>query len=68
MVVAINKTDRPLSTAIAVNHSRSLSRAEVYTLSEGSPNPARQADLTLPSGGFTYVMPAMSVTTLVSLT
>lgn len=66
VIVAINKTDRPLSAGIRLNHSRPLSRAEVYTLTDGSPDPTRQADLALPAGGsFSYSMPAMSVSTIV---
>lgn len=66
VVVAINKTDRPLTASIALSHSRALSRAEVYTLTDGTPNPSRQPDLTLPQGGsFAYTLPPMSVSTLV---
>ena len=66
VLVAINKSDKPLSAAISVTHSRALTRAEVYTLADGNPNPSRQSDLTLPQGAaFTYTMPAMSVSTLV---
>jgi hypothetical protein len=66
VIVAINKSDRALSTSISLTHSRALGRAEVYTMTDGSPDPARQPDLVLPQGGtFTYTMPAMSVSTLV---
>jgi hypothetical protein len=66
VIVAINKTDRPLAAAVSLAHSRPLGRAEVYTMTDGAPNPSRQPDLSLPQGGgFSYTMPAMSVSTLV---
>jgi hypothetical protein len=65
IVVAINKTDRPLSAAVSLTHPVALSRAEVYTLTDGAPNPTRQPDLALPGNTFSYTLPAMSVSTMV---
>ena len=66
VIVAINKSDRPLSASVSLAHSHPLGRAEVYTMTDGSPDPLRQPDLVLPGGGsFVYTMPAMSVSTLV---
>jgi hypothetical protein len=66
VVVAINKTNRPLTAAVSLTHSRAMSHAEVYTLADGTPNPSRQPDLAIAQGSsFTYTMPAMSVSTLV---
>lgn len=66
VIVAINKSERPLTAAMSLTHSRRLTRAEVYTLTDGSPEPTRRADVDLPqSDALTYTMPPLSVSTLV---
>jgi hypothetical protein len=64
-VIAINKTNAPLTAAVAVTDVRRLTRAQVYTLTAASPNPVRQRDLAITRpNAFTYTMPPMSVSTL----
>jgi len=64
-VIAINKTNAPLTAAVLVTDIRRLTRAEVYTLTAASPNPVRQRDLAITRrNAFTYTMPPMSVSTL----
>ncbi len=66
VLVAINKrrTARPVRVVVA--HPTPLRAARVYTLTGASPTPARAADLVVPAdNAFTYVMPPLSVSTLV---
>ncbi|HEX7241284.1 MAG TPA: glycoside hydrolase family 44 protein [Longimicrobiaceae bacterium] len=66
VVVAINKTAAPVSAGIAVTSNRLLKRAEVYTMTDGSPVPKRGADVGIAKrNALTYTMPAYSVSTLV---
>lgn len=66
VVVAINKQKVATSAAIMVTDTHRLTKAEVYTMVDGSPNPTRKADITLDTqNAFIYTMPPLSVTTLV---
>ncbi|HEX2091135.1 MAG TPA: glycoside hydrolase family 44 protein, partial [Longimicrobiaceae bacterium] len=66
VVVAINKTGAPVNAGISLAHTRLLRRAEVYTMTDGSPRPTRGADISISKrNAFVYAMPPMSVTTLV---
>lgn len=66
VVVLINRTKTARTTALRVTHTQALRTAEVYTLTQASANPVRQADLTLSTvNALVYAMPARSVTTLV---
>ncbi len=66
VIVVINKLARAREAAIALNAPRGWHRAEVYTLTDGAPEPRRESDLQV-SGGQSvhYLMPPMSVSTLV---
>jgi hypothetical protein len=66
VLIAINKTNAPMTAGITVRHPATFASAEVYTLTAASGSPVRGADLA-PSAtnAFLYTMPAMSVTTLV---
>jgi hypothetical protein len=68
VLVAINKEDTSRTAAISVTHTVLFGRAEVYTLTSGSSQPQRQADINITlTNAFQHSMPANSVTTLVLL-
>jgi hypothetical protein len=68
VVVAINKSDSAQTAGIAVTHTTQFQTAQVYTLTAGSSQPQRQADIAITlTNAFQYSMPANSVTTLVLL-
>jgi hypothetical protein len=69
VLVAINRTNQPLDTAIAVGDDNRFVLAQVYKLMSTSATPVRGTDLVVNAGNqFNYLMPAMSVTTLVLTT
>lgn len=66
VVVAINRTDQPLDTAIAVTSDFRFDSADVFQLTSSSSNPVSAGNI--PIGllnAFHYNMPAFSVSTLV---
>jgi hypothetical protein len=66
VIVAINKTGAPRVANIALSATHRFHAAEVYTMTDGSPDPQRNPSLAITNPGtFTYTMPAMSVSTLV---
>lgn len=66
VLVAINRTDQPLDTALALTSDFLFDRAEVYQLTTGSSTPQRTSDIELTQlNAFHYEMPAFSVSTLV---
>jgi glycosyl hydrolase family 44 len=68
-VVAINRTNQPLSAAIAIADDNRFTLAQVYQLTSALAGSVRGADLSVGAGNqFMYLMPAMSVTTLVLTT
>jgi hypothetical protein len=68
VIVAINKADAAQTAGIAVTHTAQFHTAQVYTLTAGSSQPQRQADMAITlTNAFQYTMPANSVTTLVLL-
>ncbi|MBC7843673.1 MAG: hypothetical protein H7099_15240 [Gemmatimonadaceae bacterium] len=64
VLMAINKTTAPKVTRITLTGVGSPTGAQVYVMQDGTPNPARQADVTISGGVLTYTMPAMSVSTI----
>ena len=64
VLMAINKTTAPKVTRITLSGVGSPTGAQVYLMQDGTPNPARQADVTISGGVLTYTMPAMSVSTI----
>ncbi|MDZ7632023.1 MAG: glycoside hydrolase family 44 protein [Gemmatimonadaceae bacterium] len=64
VLVVINKTTTPKVTRITLNGVGSPTGAQVYLMQNGTPNPARQADVTISGNILTYTMPALSVSTL----
>jgi Glycoside hydrolase family 44 len=66
VIVAINKTSAPRSADIALAAAQPFRTAEVYTMTDASPEPQRKPDVSVGNGNtFTYTMPALSVSTLV---
>jgi hypothetical protein len=66
VIIAINKSSTPRVTDIALSATRLFRTAEVYTMTDGSPEPHRQPDVSIRErNAFAYTMPAMSVSTLV---
>lgn len=69
VLVAINRTNQPLDAAIAIADDNRFVLAEVYRLTSAAAAPVRGTDLSVNAGNqFNYIMPAMSVTTLVLTT
>lgn len=69
VLVAINRTNQPLDAAIAIADDNRFVLAEVYKLTSATAAPVRGTDLMVNIGNqFNYLMPAMSVTTLVLTT
>jgi O-glycosyl hydrolase len=68
VIVVINKADTAQTAGISVTHTTQFHTARVYTLTAGSSQPQRQADVNITlTNAFQYSMPANSVTTLVLL-
>ena len=68
-LVAINRTNQPLNAAIAIADDNRFTLAQVYQLTSALAGSVRGADLAVNAGNqFNYLMPAMSVTTLVLTT
>ncbi len=65
VLVVINKTSAAKVTRITLSNVGSPTGAQVYLMQNGTPNPARQADVVVSAGVLTYTMPALSVSTLV---
>jgi hypothetical protein len=66
VVVAINKSDRPVRAAITISHGVLLGSAEVYQLSAASSSPVRADDVAIAAANaFVYEMPATSASVLV---
>jgi hypothetical protein len=69
VLVAINRTTQPLDAAIAIADDNRFVLARVYKLTSATAAPVRGTDLLVNAGNqFNYLMPAMSVTTLVLTT
>jgi hypothetical protein len=68
-LVAINRTNQPLNAAIAIADDKRFTLAQLYKLTSAQAGSVRGVDLTVGAGNqFNYLMPAMSVTTLVLTT
>jgi hypothetical protein len=66
ILVAINRTNAPLSTGLAVTSDLRFDRAEVFQLTSSSATPVQGADIEIDLvNAFQYTMPAYSVSTLV---
>jgi hypothetical protein len=69
VLVAINKSNSAVTTAVTVAHTAVLTRAEAFVLSGANPAPQRVAAAMGPTFAATnavrYTMPAMSVSTIV---
>ena len=64
VIVAINKTDRPLAAQFKVAGGKAYTKAEVYQLTSAGPDPKPAAAPALAPGGFDYTLPPMSVSTI----
>jgi hypothetical protein len=68
-VIAINRTNQPLNAAIAIADDNRFTQAQVYQLTSALAAPVHGSNLNVGAGNqFNYLMPAMSVTTLVLTT
>lgn len=67
VLVALNKTDAPLTAGIRIAHPTLFSHAAVYTITaQGGAALVRGSDLsTVATNAFSYVMPAQSVSVIV---
>ena len=66
VLVAINKTNTAKSARITIAGVTAIRTARPYTLTVASPDPVRQPELTAIAGNvLTYLLPAMSVSTIV---
>jgi hypothetical protein len=69
MVVAINRSNQPLNAAIAIVDDNRFTQAQVYKLTSALAGSVRGPDMAVNAGNqLNYLMPAMSVTTLVLTT
>lgn len=64
VLIVINKASTSKVLRITLSGVGSPTAAQVWMMQNGTPNPARQADVTISGGALTYTMPAMSVSTL----
>jgi hypothetical protein len=65
VLVAINKTDRPLTAQIRLAHAKPFTKAEAYQLTSSGPDPKPAPAIPLPTpAAFDYPMPPMSVSTI----
>jgi hypothetical protein len=63
--VAINKTDHPLNTAIAILHTQGFKKLDVFELTDKSPDPGPAGAIPMPdTGDLMLVLPPLSVSTL----
>src|SRR4051812_684332 len=68
-LVAINRTNQLLNAAIGISDDNRFTLAQTYSLTSALAGSVRGADLAIGAGNqFNYLMPAMSVTTLVLTT
>ena len=66
VVVAINKGAQARTATLTLSGGAAIRSAKAYAMSDGSPNPALQAaGPSVTAGRISYVMPAMSVSTIV---
>jgi hypothetical protein len=66
VVIAINRTDAPLTAGIRIAHPAELGSANVFTLTSSSPSPeAGSALAPVATNAYSYAMPAYSVSALV---
>lgn len=64
-IVAINKTNAPLSISTDILHGGAYTSAHAYTLTSASPTPVTGTTPTLQGGRLTTTLPALSVTTFI---
>jgi hypothetical protein len=65
VIVAINKTDHPLTAAIKLAHASALKSGRAFRLTEASPTPVAAGAIALKTASsFDYAMPAYSVSTI----
>ena len=66
ILIAVNRTDSPLDTGLAVTSDFRFDRAEVFQLTSASSSPVQVSDIPISQvNAFRYTMPAYSVSTLV---
>lgn len=64
ILVAINKTDQPLTAVMDIQGLSPSASSKIYRLAGSNANPVYQGELPIGGGGgFTYVLPAFSVHT-----
>ena len=65
VLIAINKTGRPILAGVKLNGRKSFGVASVYLLSRGNPKPLHAGEIQIKDlGDFTYAMPSYSVSTI----
>jgi len=65
VLVAVNRSEAPLTAEVALTHPQGLARAEVYRLTAAAPGPKRDGELPVSRNRFRCPLPAMSVATIV---
>ena len=64
-IIAINKTDHPISAAIQLSHAAGFQSAHIYCLTSAAPSLKPASSIRLKdSAQFTYKMPPFSASTL----
>jgi len=65
VIVAINKTDRPITANLQLDNSKPFAIGNVYQLTRSSPRPVNAGQISLKDpSGLSYTMPAYSVSTI----
>ncbi len=65
VLVALNKTDHPVTAAMNLQHATAFGLADIYQLTAASATPVYVDSVLIPDpANFSYVMPAYSVSTL----
>ena len=68
VVVALNKTDHAITANATIAHANALAGGTAYKLTAAAAAPKPAGALATSASGFSYVMPAYSVNTLVLTT
>ncbi|MGE3675728.1 MAG: glycoside hydrolase family 44 protein, partial [Polyangiaceae bacterium] len=68
VLIALNKTAAPVDAGFALTHTQAFTKAEVYEVTAGSPNPVRGTDVAITkTNAFVHQLPAYSISTIVLL-
>ncbi|MBN2714675.1 MAG: endoglucanase A [Deltaproteobacteria bacterium] len=64
VLVAINKSNRPINASISITHDTQFTTGSIYQLTSGSASPAPAGTASITNNMFTHTLPALSVSTI----